>query len=179
MTTSELKGGPTQPEICAVALEKLGVRPGDCAIDIGCGTGGVSIAIAKTADHVYAIDLRPEAIDVARKAISAAGCTNITLVEGDAIHFLSDAQKIDVAFIGGSKGLTEILSILAEKEVRTIVVNAVLLETAALAITEMRARGIFSGAIHIQVSRSYDLLGKTMFKPINPIYIIVGGCSRC
>ena len=179
MTTSELRGGPTQPEVCAVALEKLGISPGDYAIDIGCGTGSVSIAIAKTAEHVFAIDLRPEAINVARETIESAGCRNITLIEGDAIQFLSEKQKIDVAFIGGTKGLSEILLTLAEKRVRSIVVNAVLLETAALAIAEMRSLGIFSEAIHIQVSRSYDLLGKTMFKPINPIYIIVGGCSRC
>jgi len=179
MTESELRGGPTQPEVCAVALSKLAVRPGDTAVDIGCGTGSVSIAIARTADMVYAIDMRPEAIAVAGRTINDSGLTNITLVEGDAAPFLGEIEGIDVAFVGGSKGLLQVLSLLAEKRVRTIVVNAVLLETATLAIQTMRECGIFVEAIHLQVSRSADLAGKTMFKPENPIYIIVGGCRSC
>ncbi|HIJ06785.1 MAG TPA: precorrin-6Y C5,15-methyltransferase (decarboxylating) subunit CbiT [Methanocalculus sp.] len=176
---SELKGGPTQPEVCAVALSKLGVRPGDTAIDIGCGTGTVTVAIARVAERIYAIDMRPEAIAVAERTIADSGLTNITLVEGDALPFLEEIEEIDVAFVGGSKGLLQVLPLLAEKRVRTIVVNAVLLETATLAIGTMRERGIFSEAIHLQVSRSADLAGKTMFKPENPIYIIVGGCRQC
>ncbi len=179
MTTSELRGGPTQPEVCAVALSKLAVRPGDIAVDIGCGTATVSVAIARTADLVYAIDMRQEAITVAGRTIADSGLTNITLLEGDALSFLEEMEEIDVAFIGGSKGLLQVLSLLAEKRVRTIVVNAVLLETATLAIGTMRERSIFSEAVHLQVSRSHDLAGKTMFKPENPIYIIVGGCGQC
>ncbi len=175
MKVNTLRGGPTQPEICAVSLAKLGVRNGDIAIDIGCGTGTVSIAIAKTAGHVHAIDMRSEAIVHARRRIASAGCDNITLVEGNAVDFLKHADTIDIAFIGGSKELSVILEYLAAKHVRSIVVNAVLLETAALAITEMRRLGIFSEAIHLQVSRSHDLAGKTIFKPINPVYIISGG----
>ncbi|MCQ1539129.1 precorrin-6Y C5,15-methyltransferase (decarboxylating) subunit CbiT [Methanocalculus taiwanensis] len=176
MTTSELKGGPTQPEICAVAVDKLGIRPGDTVADIGCGTGTVSIAIARTAQRVYAIDIRPEAITVAEDTIAKSGLTNITLIEDDACSFLQESERIDLAFVGGSKGLPRILLLLAEKRVRTIVVNAVLIETATSAINTMRALGIFAEAIHLQVSRSHDLAGKTMFKPENPIYIIVGRC---
>jgi len=177
MTTSPLKGGPTQPEVCAVALQKLGVRKDDIAIDIGCGTGTVSLAMAATARQVYAIDIRPEAIETARENIKLKGFENITLIEGDAIHLINDLDIIDVAFIGGSQGLTRMLTLLAERRVRSIVINAVLIETAATAIHTMRSLGIFQDAVLLQVSRSYDLLGKTMFKPINPIYIIHGGDS--
>ena len=54
----ELPGGPTQPEVMAVSLEKLGVQPGDTVADIGCGTGTVTKAIAAlagTSGHVYAV----------------------------------------------------------------------------------------------------------------------------
>lgn len=176
---SELKGGPTQPEVCAVAVAKLDLCPGDTVVDIGCGTGTVSIAIARTAEKVFAIDMRPEAIAVAGRTIADSGLTNITLVKGDALSFLKETEGIDVAFVGGSKELQQVLPLLAEKRVRTIVVNAVLLETAMLAIGAMRECGIFSEAIHLQVSRSADLAGKTMFRPENPIYIIVGRCEGC
>ncbi|MCP1714733.1 cobalt-precorrin-6B (C15)-methyltransferase [Methanocalculus alkaliphilus] len=175
MTTSPLKGGPTQPEVCAVSLHKLGVQKDDIAIDIGCGTGTVSLAIAATARQVYAVDIRPEAVGTARENIRSAGCSNITLVEGDAIALIREMERIDVAFIGGTQGLTGILTLLAEKRVRSIVVNAVLIETVASAIETMKSLGIFQDAVLLQVSRSHDLLGKTMFKPINPVYIIHGG----
>ena len=45
----ELPGGPTQPEVMAVSLEKLGVQTGDTVADIGCGTGTVRQAIAALA----------------------------------------------------------------------------------------------------------------------------------
>ena len=60
----ELPGGPTQPEVMAVSLEKLGVQPGDTVADIGCGTGTVTKAIAALAGesgHVYAVDRRSAA----------------------------------------------------------------------------------------------------------------------
>ncbi|MCP1662395.1 MAG: methyltransferase domain-containing protein [Methanocalculus sp. MSAO_Arc1] len=179
MTTSELKGGPTQPEICAVAVDKLGVQKSDIAVDIGCGTGTVSIALAERAEHVYAIDIREEAIRVAQNAILTGGCSNITLVLGNATEFLEDLDEdeiIDVAFIGGTQDLETVLLALVERRVRSIVVNAVLLETAVLAISTMKRLGIFSEAVHLQVSRAHDLNGKTIFKPINPIYIITGRC---
>ncbi len=82
--------------------------------------------------------------------------------------------KIDCAFLGGSRNLAETLTLLAEEGTRSIVVNAVLLETACLAIETMKRLGIFSDALHLQVSRSYELTKRTMFKPINPVYIIHG-----
>ncbi|MDD1744521.1 MAG: class I SAM-dependent methyltransferase, partial [Candidatus Methanoperedens sp.] len=36
------QGTPTQPEIIAVALSKLELKPGDVFADIGCGSGSVS-----------------------------------------------------------------------------------------------------------------------------------------
>jgi len=50
----------------AVSLAKLGIRPGDRVVDVGCGTGKVAIAASRVAEHVYAIDRRPEAVAYAR-----------------------------------------------------------------------------------------------------------------
>lgn len=174
-----LKGGPTQDEVMAVSLWKLGIRPGDVVADIGCGTGKVSVAAAGLAGTVYAIDRRPEAIAYARNTAAETGATNVEFFEGDAVDFLAGCGTLDCAFVGGSQRLAEVLDLLAGKVRRTIVVNAVLVETLGEAISCMKRLGIFREAVHVQVSRSAELGGGVMFKPQNPVYIIVGGAAPC
>jgi cobalt-precorrin-6B (C15)-methyltransferase len=43
----------------------------------------------------------------------------------------------------------------------------------------MQRLGIFREAVHVQVSRSYPLGQSIMFKPIDPVYIIVGSGAAC
>ena len=51
-------GGPTQDEVMAISLFKMGLGPRDTVFDLGCGTGKVSIAAAGLAKKVYAVDRR-------------------------------------------------------------------------------------------------------------------------
>ncbi|HJK19671.1 MAG TPA: cobalt-precorrin-6Y C(15)-methyltransferase, partial [Methanocorpusculum sp.] len=76
---------------------------------------------------------------------------------------------------GGSRDIAEVIVRLDKEGCRSIVVNAVLIETAVETIHVMKELGIFREAVHLQVSRSYELTERIMFKPINPIYIIHGG----
>ena len=73
MPEPNLPGGPTQDEIMAVSLFKLGLRDTDTVLEIGCGTGKVSVAMAKQAKKVYALDRRPEALPVAAETARKAG----------------------------------------------------------------------------------------------------------
>ncbi len=178
MSGTTLAGGPTQDEIMAVSLFKLGLRSTDTLLEIGCGTGKVSIAAARTAEKVFSIDKRPEAIAIARDAAEQAGVMNIEFFCSDAIDFLSSDQIFDSAFIGGSRHLAQILPLLAKKVRRTIVVNAVLLSTLAQAVATMKQLGMFCEVVQVQVARSHEIAGSIMFKPIDPVYIIVGkGCA--
>ncbi len=174
-----LKGGSTQDEVMAVSLAKLGLRNGDVVADIGCGTGKVSIAASKHVGHVYAVDRRPEAIARARRQAADAGVLNIDFYEGDAVDFLMGVDALDCAFVGGSQRLQEVLDLLSERVRRTVVVNAVMVETVYEAIRSMKRLGIFREAVHLQVSRSAEIAGGIMFKPLNPVYIIVGGRIPC
>ena len=175
----KLPGGPTQDEILAIDLHKLGLRSGDQFIDIGCGTGAVSVAAARSCTHVVAIDRRENAIDCARENAECAGLNNIEFVLGEASEYLKDSKKFDCAFVGGSKGLDTMLPLLAEKVERNIVINAVLLKTVNEAVTTMKELGIFRESLLVQVSRSYPIAGSIMWKPIDPIYIIIGEVNQC
>lgn len=178
MSGTTLAGGPTQDEIMAVSLFKLGLRSTDTLLEIGCGTGKVSIAAARITEKVFSVDKRPEAIAIARDAAEQAGVRNIEFFCSDAIDFLTSDQIFDGAFVGGSQYLVQILPLLAKKVRRTIVINAVLLSTLVQAVETMKQLGILCEVVQVQVARSHEIAGSIMFKPIDPVYVIVGkGCA--
>jgi len=159
----------------AISLFKTGLKRGDIFADIGCGTGKVGITAARIAKRVYAIDRRGEAIACARSVAKHEAVSNIEFIEGEALDFLANAGNLDCAFVGGTKGLPGVLESLSRRVRGNVVVNAVKIETLYDAVLAMKKLGIFKEAISVQVCRSYDIAGGTMFKPIDPVYIIVGG----
>ncbi len=166
-------GTPTQPEIIAVALSKLKIKPTDVFADIGCGSGSVSIAAARSAQHVYAIDNRDEAVMASSGNIKECGISNVTVLKGDAVLLLQDLD-IDCAFLGGSRNIEKVLEILLEKTGR-FVVSAVRIETVALALGIIKKNNRFKELLQIQLSRGNELAGGTMLKPENPVFLIAGG----
>jgi len=180
MCAGTIPGGPTQDEILAVSLFKLGIRRGDLVLDCGCGTGKVAIAMAQTADKVVALDRKADAIRFARKRAQESGSNNIEFLHLEAAEFLGTDDRIfDCTFVGGSSGLTGFLPVLSQRVRRRIVVNAVLLSTLEATVTSMQDLGIFKEAVHIQASRSHKIAGSIMFRPIDPVYIIVGNGAAC
>ena len=179
MPEPKLPGGPTQDEIMAVSLFKFGLRHTDTVLEIGCGTGKVSVAMAKRAKKVYALDKRPDAISVATETARQADVSNIEFSCIEAMDFLKNDVVFDCAFLGGTKNLAEILPLLAKKVKRTIVINAVMVSTLERAVATLKDLGIFTEVVQVQVSRSYDIAGSIMFRPIDPVYIIVARGAAC
>jgi cobalt-precorrin-6B (C15)-methyltransferase len=173
------QGGPTQDEVMAVSLSRLRLGPADQVVDIGCGTGKVALAMARRAGHVFAIDRREEAIRHGQKQAAAEGIENVTYLQGEAIELLPTLPHLNGAFIGGSRDLRSVLEILSKKVEGPVVVNAVLIKTVARAIETMRTLGIFREALHVQIARSHEIGGSLMFRPIDPVYIIIAECGTC
>lgn len=174
-----VSGGPTKPEIIAVSLSKLELRDGDRFADIGCGTGSVSIEASKIARNltIYAIDAREEALRATETNFKNFNIENARIFAGEASELLNSegfTDFIDCAFVGGTKNIDSILEIIVKKKARSIVVNAVRIETVVRTIEAMKRLGIFNEAVYVSVSRSAPIAGETMFKPENPVYIVVG-----
>ncbi len=170
-----LPGGPTRDEIMAVSLQKLGLRSGDIVVDIGCGTGKVAVHAAPFVQKVYAVDIREEAIACTREEVARCGISNIEVSCEHGADLIMRLPHIDCAFIGGSRDLSRVLSLLAGKQVRSVVVNAVLLSTLHEAVSTMEELGIFREVVQVMVSRSSALAGGLMFRPLDPVFIITGG----
>lgn len=72
------------------------LRPGDVALDLGCGVGRLTRALAGRVSHVHALDVSGEMLDRAREL--NAQLTNVSWHHGDGttLHPLADAS-IDAA----------------------------------------------------------------------------------
>ncbi|MCP3138486.1 ArsR/SmtB family transcription factor [Pyxidicoccus xibeiensis] len=71
-------------------------------VDFGCGTGVLSVAIARWARHVWAIDQNAEALEQARERAGREGRANITFLRED-LHRLSlKAGRMDLVVISQS-----------------------------------------------------------------------------
>ncbi|MBN1872593.1 MAG: class I SAM-dependent methyltransferase [Anaerolineae bacterium] len=60
----------------------LGNYTGETVLDIGAGTGAWTVFLAQYAHHVTAVDPSPAMLDVLRENVTAAGLTNVTVIEG-------------------------------------------------------------------------------------------------
>jgi SAM-dependent methyltransferase len=79
-------------------LAALGVTSGMDVIDLCCGDGLFTATLAKMARHVFAIDIDPKLLDVARARLAKAGVENCTFIEGDAYH-VADMVARPVGFV--------------------------------------------------------------------------------
>lgn len=172
----------TKQEIRILVLAKAKIRSTDCIIDIGAGTGSLSIEAALQAPEgkVYAIERHEEGIELIRANASKFNATNLKAISGAAPQALQGLPTVDVIFIGGSGGhLAEILteSDRLLKEQGRIVITAITIETLYQALHIMQDKPEFTvEAFGAQITRIKQLKTSNMLQGLNPIYIIV--CTK-
>ena len=84
-------------------LVEMGVEPGTVAVDLCCGDGLFTPALAGIAGRVYAIDIDPDLLDRTRARVEATGATNCHFVVADAMRV--DAvvpQSVDYVFLANT-----------------------------------------------------------------------------
>lgn len=96
----------TKEEVRWLALIKLQIEPQHRVLDIGAGTGSVSIGAARMAwkGSVVAVERNPEGADLIRQNGAALDTPNLQVVEGLAPEALEPLGSFDRIFIGGSGG---------------------------------------------------------------------------
>ncbi len=80
----------------------LGIKDGDRFLDIGSGTGSISIEAGSRGAKVFAIDKNPEAIRLTKENSEKFG-VNLEVFQGNAPKDLPNL-KINKCFVGGSTG---------------------------------------------------------------------------
>lgn len=168
--------GPTKEEIRCLVLCKSQIKKGDTVVDVGCGTGGLTLGFANIAKKVFAIDKNPEAIDITRQNLIRHNLiNNVELIELDAVSAIKDIATFDILMIGGSGGdLHEIIDLGVSKLKKggKIIVTAILMETKVEAIQKFNELNIDFEMVEVNVSKSKTINRGTMMFAQNPIAII-------
>jgi cobalt-precorrin-6B (C15)-methyltransferase len=169
----KLPGTATQEENISIAMGKLDIKPGQVFLDIGCGSGAVSLAASRYTDRIYGIDRREEAVQMCRTKVPGG---NFSL--GEAAAILPGLPDVDRCFIGGTRSIEEFLPLLLEKARPgcMIVADLARLGIAARVAEMMKEAKIFRELIQIHIARGYDLGGDIALKPVNPIFMVIGKC---
>jgi len=155
-------------------MGKLNIQPGMVFLDIGCGSGAVSLAASRYTEKVYGIDVRAEAVEASRSKVPGG-----KFFEGEALEVLQILPKlpsIDRCFIGGTQSIESFFSLLMERASPDFVVVADLarIGIAHKVVELMKRQGIFQELLQIHISRGYDLAGDVALRPVNPIFMVVG-----
>jgi precorrin-6Y C5,15-methyltransferase (decarboxylating), CbiT subunit len=132
----------TKEEIRVLALSKLRIARGFTLVDVGSGTGSVTVEMALAVGSmgkVIAIDNNPKAVELTKRNAERFGVLERVDVRfGDALEVLRNLEvRIDGAFIGGaSNEIEEAIRILDQRlrKGARIVTDAIQIETAYKAI---------------------------------------------
>jgi ubiquinone/menaquinone biosynthesis C-methylase UbiE len=79
----------------------LPIEPGQAVADIGCGPGFFSIALARRTSPglLYALDIVPEFVAIAKKRLAAAKVKNAKLIVSEELDFKLPEGSLDGAFL--------------------------------------------------------------------------------
>lgn len=171
--------GPTKEEVRVLTISKARLREGFYVVDIGCGTGGLTVEAALQVAYngkVFAVDKNAAAVSLARGNIEKFGVQNVVqIIHGEAPQVMSKLPKVDAVIIGGSASLREVIRSSYEKlkENGRIVINAILLETAYTALDEIKKLHFKDVDVTtVFVAKGREVASRTMMVARNPITII-------
>lgn len=168
----------TKEVVRTASISYLDINPTDRVVDIGAGTGSVSIEIARRSNCgiVYAVEKQDEAVELIKQNCIKHGAYNVKVIALTAPDCLEQLPPFDKAFIGGSSGrLDKIMAALTSKNPNIrVVINAITLETVSEAIAVLKKFDFETKISCINVSNAHAVGGYNMMKAENPIYIIVG-----
>ena len=168
--------GPTKEEVRCIIMCKSEVSNEDVVVDIGCGTGGLTLEFAKRAKTVYSIDMNPEAVETTKKNLNKHGLTeNVEVIESDGLDILDKINNFDILVIGGSSGK---LPLMIEKGYNKLnnngrlIITAILLETRAEAVSSLKNLSTKTEVVDVSISRGEITARGTMMLAKNPVTII-------
>jgi cobalt-precorrin-6B (C15)-methyltransferase len=167
----------TKEDIRAIAISKLRLKEGHSAIDVGCGSGSITVELClQTKGSVYAIDFNEKAIELTKKNLQKFGVKAEEVIQAKAQDALPRLPLVDAIIVGGTWGDTKQLielSIGRLKNGGRIVIDTILIETmyqALAAVNELELNEI--DITQVTISKARKVTTGTMMLARNPVMII-------
>lgn len=168
----------TKSEVRTLSLSKLMLQADSQILDIGCGTGSVTVECASACPngHVYALDQKSEGVSLTQANVEHFQLSNVTVQLGQAPEHLPDQQFDRIFLGGGSQAIPEIVTYarghLSEDGV--FVANTILLDSTLQIIEQLKLQGFKQIECHqVQITK-IDVHLRNMMRAHNPIFIIRG-----
>ena len=93
----DLVVGPTLHPGRLVAIERMGIRPGDRILEVGVGTG-INTSLYPRNCHVTGVDLSSSMLEKARERVAREGLRNVRLLEMDAQNLTFAEDSFDIVY---------------------------------------------------------------------------------
>ncbi|ALV49520.1 precorrin-6Y C5,15-methyltransferase [Streptomyces sp. 4F] len=166
----------TKFEVRALALARLGPRPGDLVWDVGAGSGSVAVECARLGAAAVAVERDADGVERVRANAAAHG-VGVTVVHGEAPGVLDGlGDDPDAVFVGGGgRELPAVVSACARRARRTVVVAMAALDRVPAARAALTGAGLLCDGVLLQSSRLAPLPGDvTRLAATNPVFLLWG-----
>ena len=166
----------TKEEVRAISLNKLNLKDAKTFIDVGAGTGSISIEAALTYEDlkVIAIERTDVAIDLINQNVEKFNLSNVQVMKAYAPIDL--VIKADGIFLGGTgNNLEEIIKWSKDLLVPggRLVANFILIDNFYDTLDLLKKYNFVNLDVsQLSINKLEKLGGRDYFKPHNPIYII-------
>ena len=167
----------TKEDIRSIVMSKLRLRNNSSAIDVGCGSGSITVELCLQArsGKIYGIDFNQKAIELTKTNLKKFG-VNAELLLAHAQDVLPALPEVDSIIIGGTGGNLEKvieLSIGKLKKGGRIVIDTILIETTYKALNLIyNARLDEVDITQVTVAKARKVTSGTMLLARNPVLLI-------
>ena len=167
----------TKEDIRAIVISKLRLRESDSAIDVGCGSGSITVELClqTKGGKVYAIDFDQKAIELTKKNLQKFE-VKAEVILGKAQNVLPELPEVDAVIVGGTWGDTRQVIELAVGKLKKggrVVIDTILIETmyeALATINELKLAEV--DITQVTISKARKVTTGTMMLARNPVMII-------
>jgi len=167
----------TKEDIRAIVISKLRLKEDHSAIDVGCGSGSITVELClQTKGKVYAIDFDEKAVELTKKNLQKFGVKAEEVILAKAQDVLPNLPQVNSIIVGGTWGDAKQVIGLAVGRLKKggrIVIDTILIETmyqALTAINELELNEI--DITQITISKARKVTTGTMMLARNPVMII-------
>jgi cobalt-precorrin-6B (C15)-methyltransferase len=166
----------TKEDVRALVISKLRLREGQSAIDVGCGSGSITVELClQTGGQVHAIDFDQNAIELTKKNLEKFG-VSAHVVQGKAQDVLPMMPEVDAVVVGGTWGDAKKVIELAVGRLKKggrIVIDTILIETmyhALATVNELKLTEV--DVTQVTIAKARKVTTGTMMLARNPVLLI-------